>query len=719
MVSNTSSLGEDISEIGSAISGAATDVGQFFGLVDEDLIPGDAAETGEIATHLTKLGEAFERAGDGFKKIDTGSWHGEAADAARAYLDTAWPKWLKASDCFADAGRAVADYQRVLAESQQKAARAKADLERAQQASEAAREAYNARVDAYNAAALQASNNGGTPPTPPGSFRDPAAGDIAAAEQAIKQAQDAVAAAGDRAAAAVLAATNGAPAEPGLLTQLKENLIDNTQAGLRTLGSIGAGAVGAVVDLAKLTRTIAPLDPYRITHPAQASENMATLAMGVVGAVQNPYGAIKTVVDIDGWKNDPARTLGSCIPDAIASIAGGAGAASRVARTFRKLTKRTDDLGHGATHADDVVRGTTQHPNPPSPPPSTPSAPNPPNTQWGRWPEPSPQPNVPTATHPEPSAPHPAPLDRGLDSAGNPYQPPAQHDGFVRPSEMTTPGGHHPGASPEMPPGRDVPGPHARPELHDSHGWPDRSPEASPGQYAPDGQHAPEPPSPEQRINDALAQVREHGDGQKFDDRYDFEPGTKDLPEGLSRDNPDPFGNDAWQRPRDFDAPEFIHRNVDPSDEANALWRAVHSQDLDELFRHGLAPRDPDARADIKALEGHVGGNTTSRFVSATDSLEHALQRALNRPDDYGTILKFRTGGGIDVDATLHDYLGDSPFGYASHGENEFLLKDGAHPSIIEGAYRPISFDGTGKPTGYEWVPNPYFDESMLRKGAR
>lgn len=161
--------------------------------------------------------------------------------------------------------------------------------------------------------------------------------------------------------------------------------------------------------------------------------------------------------------------------------------------------------------------------------------------------------------------------------------------------------------------------------------------------------------------------------------------------------------------------PNFIYRDVNPADEANALWRATHSDDLDAIFRSGEFPRDPDGAADFEALDGHVGGNVTSRFVSTSESLEHVLKRAQIEPDKYDIILKIRTGGGIDVDATMHDLVGDSPLGYVAHGEREIALVDGINPANIEGAYRPVEFAPDGTPKRYEWVPNPHFNDAVLR----
>lgn len=627
MVTNSSGLGQDLAEAGQAISDGAHAVGEALGLVEGDVIPGDPGQMASVAEHLTTLGAAFERAGQGFKTIDAGGWRGETAEGFEDFLAGAPPRWFRAADSFSDAGAAVQRYSEVLAEAKRQAAEAKTRLQQAKQASEAAAARHNAAVQHYNSQ-VQAANP--TPGAPPGTFVDPAAEDRAAAEHTIDRAKQAVRQAGAEASRTVLTAMQAAPAEPGLMTRLKANFMDSMSEGGRVLGSVAAGAGGAVAGLAQLARMALPLDPYRLTHPAQASEAATTLAAGLAGAVKDPYAAIKTTVDIDGWRNQPGRTLGSMIPDAVASLAGGAGAASRLGSGARRIAKGAEKLADGPQH----------------------------------------------------------------------------HPGQLGPQQFAEP---HAPDRPEF-------GPQHAPDHADS------GPQHTPDQ-AGHGPHQPGIPTREQHVQDALDDVRAHGDGiQKFGDRYDghFEPGAEHLPEGLTRNNPDPFGNDAAVRPRDNDAPEFIYRNVDPSDDANALWRAVGERDVQEYFQEGIHPRNRDAGAGIESLDGHVAGNTAGgRFVSTSDSLEHVLQRGQKHPDTYGVILKIRSGGGIDTDATLHEHLANSRYPYQSHGEREILLKDGAHNSIIEGAHRPTAFDTAGKPTAYEWIPNPNFNPDMLRKGAR
>ncbi|RKT84831.1 hypothetical protein SAMN05421805_10121 [Saccharopolyspora antimicrobica] len=627
-------------------------------------VPGELPAIDETLTTMTKLGTAFENAGQGFQKISTDGWKGATADAFQDYYQQEPPKWFRAADAFTDSAKALQQYRDTLAWAQRQAEQACADIEAAERQSERALAQYE-KSDAT------------------GPFEDPGAAARQQAQAALDDAKKQVEEAAKKAAAVLLKAADEAPPQPGLLTQLGSALGDIGQNVAEAYGDFWRGSFEGGLEMIQQLRAITPFDPYNMTHPSKYAENMSNLVSSTFAAgkafITDPVATTKAMASagIESFTKDPFGSLGKLAPEAAAGlVTGGSSTAGSVTR--KVLGELKDGLTPDTRKADDW----NWTPDSPASPPSPPPAPRP---------EPVPQSHQPNTSTPSGGWDHPP-----TPNHSTPPPPPHQTTGSWT---DTNPSHTDYNRTPD----------HTTSQLSYGH-----TPESA-------GHHIPEAPSAEQRVvNEALAEVREHGDGiQKFDDRYGFEPGTKDLPEGLSRDNPDPFGNDAWQRPRDFDAPEFIHRNVDPSDEANALWRAVHSQDLDQIFREGIAPRDPDGRADIAALDGHVGGATNSRFVSATDSLEHALQRGQNRPDDYGVILKFRTGGGIDVDATMHDYLGNSRYGYTSHGEREFALKDGAHPSIIEGAYRPTSFGPDGKPTGYEWVPNPYFDESILRKGAR
>ncbi|MBB5155488.1 putative T7SS-secreted protein [Saccharopolyspora phatthalungensis] len=361
MVSNSSTFQQDIDELGHE----AKKLGQATGLVAEDIIPGDLAAVAEVGEHLTKLGDAFERAGQGIKSIDSGGWTGQAGDAFREnYLEKAPAEWLKAADAFADAGKAVLDFQKVLAEAKEKATRAEEDLERANAASQAAASKHNAAVEAYES---------GSSGTAPADFVDPGAEARARAQAEIAAAKAAVQEAGDRAAKAVTEAATAAPATPSKLAQIGANLIDNVQITGDMLYDFGAGAVEGVVGAAQGLWGLG--EAYFYSQPAawaidpegKAAFDKAA-STTAMSALENPYQAVKSVVDVDGWKQNPMKAVGSMAPDAVASVVGGAGVASRaakaggkigdMARDLGKTTKTADRLGDVGRHTPDAPRNT-------------------------------------------------------------------------------------------------------------------------------------------------------------------------------------------------------------------------------------------------------------------------------------------------------------------------------------------------------------------------
>ncbi|MGW1679821.1 putative T7SS-secreted protein [Saccharopolyspora sp. NPDC002376] len=642
---NSSSWSEDWDAAGKEL----TRLGQAVGLVEQDLIPGEPEVSLEWADHLSKIGDACEQCATGFAKIDAGGWTGQAADAAREQLQQVAPAaYRNAADAFHAAADALRTFAGVLADAQRRAAEAQKAIEAADVTTEQAQ--------------IQHQRSGNPMP-----FRDPSAAQRAAAQNTIATAKAEVARADAEASRIVMEATGRAPEAPSFGRQMWENAKDGFQTAGSALWSFGAGVVDAGVGLGTMAwQAVKITSPgFAITHPEEAQQFNATIAAGVQGFQSDPLGSLwkttKTVVDVDGLRQDPMRWAGSQV-DSVA-------VATKVAK-LGKLSK----LGK---LADEVPNAPTPHP---------------PSVQ----PQHAPQPGGPTppAHNPVPSRP-----DALAPSTPNGYSAP-QH----------LPGG--PGVAPHY----GGPAPHPAPLGMDAPHGPGNPPSA-PHPEPSAGHHPPEPPTPERRIQDALDNVRATGsDGLgRGHNPYDFTPGTDHLPEGLSRSNPDPWGLDSAIQRGGVDDPNFVYRNVDPADEANALWRAAHSSDIDELFRTGELPRSSEGHADFEALDGHVGGNTHSRFVSTSDSLEHVLHRAQMDPDTYGDILKIRSGGGIDVDATMHNLVGDSPLGYVGHGEREVGMADGINPANIEGVFRPVEFDPAGRPSRYTWIPNPNFNPAVLR----
>ncbi|KAA5832596.1 putative T7SS-secreted protein [Saccharopolyspora hirsuta] len=412
MVSNSSTFDQDLAEAGHELH----KLGQLTGIGPQDVIPGDPVTVAEIGDHLTTLGTAFERAGRGIKSIDSGGWTGQAGDAFREnFLDRAPGEWLKAADAFSDAGKAVMDYHRVLATEKPRAQRAKEELDRANEASEAATAKHNAAVEAYN--------SGGSG-SAPGAFVDPGAEARERAQREIAAAKAAVQEAGDRAAKAVTNAAMSAPAAPSKLSQLGAQIADVGQLIGGTLYDIGAGAVegvvGTVTGVVGLGVGLGKAYFYstpgvQFVDPEGYAKFNETAATTIQSVIENPWQAVKTVVDVDGWKENPARAMGSMVPDAVGSIAGGAGIATKVIKSTDRITDVADtagDISRTADRAGDLGRHAPDN-SPPwgdidsPPPPRAPEAPASPNPWDGhefgpKGSDPLPDPEPPQTPAPEP-----------------------------------------------------------------------------------------------------------------------------------------------------------------------------------------------------------------------------------------------------------------------------------------------------------------------------
>lgn len=90
------------------------------------------------------------------------------------------------------------------------------------------------------------------------------------------------------------------------------------------------------------------------TDPGQWAENWANLGKGVWQGITNPAELLETVIDVDGFRDNPARWLGAFVPDLAAAVfTGGAAAASRGVRGLDAIS----DMAEAARDLDRVADG--------------------------------------------------------------------------------------------------------------------------------------------------------------------------------------------------------------------------------------------------------------------------------------------------------------------------------------------------------------------------
>ncbi|WP_050515261.1 putative T7SS-secreted protein [Streptomyces rimosus] len=293
----------------------------------KDLIHGDAGAINETSSHLKDFSAAFERVGQGLRKLDSGGWEGKAADSFHEEFDAHPKQWMQAADACEAAGKALHAYGETVSWAQSKAETAIHKYKAAQDATKKAVDAYQAQVDSYNAkadaynAALENNTDPGQKPRKPGAFTDPGAEGRKAAEELLKSARHQRDEAAERAQHAISQALAHAPKEPRFTDRALSDLSDGVVSGGIQLTHLAGGALRAASETVKLVRTVNPYDPYNLTHPWQYASNVTTTLMGLSTTVAHPERLPKALLGT-GWGSDPADAAGSLI----VNLVGGKGA---------------------------------------------------------------------------------------------------------------------------------------------------------------------------------------------------------------------------------------------------------------------------------------------------------------------------------------------------------------------------------------------------------
>ncbi|MGO4751794.1 putative T7SS-secreted protein, partial [Streptomyces sp. 2MCAF27] len=263
------------------------------------LIFGSASKIRSTAGHLRDFKKAFNDVGDGLKRLDSAHWKGKAADAFREEVAVEPKKWFKAADACEKAALAMETFAGTVEWAQTQAQEAIDAYKAAKKASKDAVSAYNEQVVAYNAAVED-----GKDACKPGKFHDPGPGKAKLAQQKLDEARRQRNEAADTARTAVKAARDAAPPKPSYFEQAEDGLT-----GLKLDAThFTAGVVKAGAGFVGFARSVNPLDPYNITHPAEYATGLNNTAAGLVNVASDPYGAGKQM--LDGFAKDPAEGTG-------------------------------------------------------------------------------------------------------------------------------------------------------------------------------------------------------------------------------------------------------------------------------------------------------------------------------------------------------------------------------------------------------------------------
>lgn len=327
------------------------------------LIYGSPGKLDATARKLRAFQSAFDDTGDGLKGLDSSRLKGEAADALRTAVSTQPPKWYAAADASAKAVGALEAFAGTVTWAQGQAQTAidkwKEDVKASENAADAHRKKvddYNSAVDRYNAQPADKRDPASLPPKPAATFDDPGKKLMEEAQNILTEARKQRNSAAETARTAVRAARDMAPEKPSYAEQVGDGFQELQIMGDHVVGGVVKGTAG----LLNFVRSVNPMDPYNITHPAEYAMSLNSLAAGLVVAANDPVGTGTQMVK--DFMKDPAEGFGRLIPDlALTAATGGGGAAVKGVRIaeeaadaarLRKLVDDTPDGTHNTPDGD-------------------------------------------------------------------------------------------------------------------------------------------------------------------------------------------------------------------------------------------------------------------------------------------------------------------------------------------------------------------------------
>jgi hypothetical protein len=214
------------------------------GVAARDLVPGDPDELERLAARLDVLADGMSDAGTKLADVHAAGWVGPAADAFTGLVGEQPAKYRRAGSAFGHAVSAIRGYAAVLRHAQSDAGLAVTRFTDASARSQSWQAAHT-RHDADVRAAAAAGEPPPSGPAPPAT--DPAAGDLTTSRQLLVSAREAVRAQGQIATSALIAATDGAPEEPGLFDSVIGGIGDFVSGAGHVLSSV-FHAVGGVLE---------------------------------------------------------------------------------------------------------------------------------------------------------------------------------------------------------------------------------------------------------------------------------------------------------------------------------------------------------------------------------------------------------------------------------------------------------------------------------------
>ncbi|MEU1405023.1 putative T7SS-secreted protein [Streptomyces sp. NPDC005728] len=338
---------------GAASALGATPGEKQLGESDEptDLIHGNAKDIRATAKHLADFHTAFDNVGQGMRKLDSSQWQGEAAEAFRKKFAMHPVKWLHAADACSKAAAALETYAETVTWAQKQAKDAIDVYKAGKAASEKAKATYDRRADAYKSAVASGDKD---PGPAPGDFDDPGDASLKRADEVLNEARKQRNAAADTAAKAVETALAHAPVEPPPLAQLKVDAADGFDAFNTEALHFGGGVVKATTGMVSTALLANPLNPYNLTHPADALKRQAMILNGLVSSATHPEQALKQ--NLADFAKDPSEFFGQLAPQA---LTGGVGMEANGVRAASAESTAARDAARAAAKREGQAEAET------------------------------------------------------------------------------------------------------------------------------------------------------------------------------------------------------------------------------------------------------------------------------------------------------------------------------------------------------------------------
>ncbi|WP_326807173.1 DUF6531 domain-containing protein [Streptomyces sp. NBC_01775] len=278
------------------------------------LIFGSSSKLRSTSGHLKDFKKAFDNVAKGLKGVSKGTLKGKAADAFWEKVGLEPAKWVKAANACEKAAGALEDFAGTVewAQGQAREAAAKYKDDKKEAAQEQLDEARSQRNEAAG-----------------------------------------------RAQTAVKAARDAAPPKPSYSAQASDGLtglqLDATH--------LSGGVIKGVAGLNNFVRSVNPVDPYNLTHPAEYVTNLNSTVTGIARVANDPVGTGKQMWDT--FKKDPAEGIGRLIPELLGTKGVGmATKAGRVGKLAKELSSgrralRERGRGQAARSGDEIPTGRT------------------------------------------------------------------------------------------------------------------------------------------------------------------------------------------------------------------------------------------------------------------------------------------------------------------------------------------------------------------------